>query len=90
MKGRRRGLHILVAAVAAVAVVLVVLGGAFAASLESESAWNLLVRFRGWYAERTPLGWNLKTLARTLVTLLVLAFFIRAVVKGRPGGTDET
>ena len=87
MKGRRRGLHILVAAVA---VVLVVLGGAFAASLESESAWNLLVRFRGWYAERTPLGWNLKTLARTLVTLLVLAFFIRAVVKGRPGGTDET
>jgi hypothetical protein len=83
MKGRHRFLYLIVAALATVAAILVLIGGAYVASLWWDSAWNLLSQFREWYMNPVPLGLNLKTLARALIVLLVLTFFIRSFTKNR-------
>lgn len=77
---RNRWLNLLKALGGVVLVSLIVAGGlAVGAVLGLEFAWNVIWSVRAWVLTEDDLGWNLKTLTRGFVIILMLLFFLWAI-----------
>ena len=80
IQSRNRWINLLKAVGGAVLVSLIVAGGlAVGAVLGIEFAWNAIWSVRAWVLTEHDMGWNLKTLARFFMILVMLTFFLWAI-----------
>jgi patatin-related protein len=91
MQSKNRWFNIAKAIVAAALVSLVVIGGlCLAAMLGAQFAWDVIWSVRAFVLTEHDIGWNLKTLTRVLLILVIFTVFLWSIRKDLRALFDKT